>query len=93
MEQLQGWYIWRAVEGERLKGGSRSLALRDIYEPGQAVEFCEKETIQARDPHAHGTRYTESFPSALRPGHILETSSQSLPLSPTSNHRSAHFIV
>lgn len=30
-------------EKERLKGGSRSLALRDIYEPGQAVEVCEEE--------------------------------------------------
>ena len=34
---------------------------------------------------------SESLLSALGPGHILETSSQSPSLSPTSSHGSAHF--
>lgn len=50
MDQLQGGDMRSAVEGEGLKDRAGSLALRDIYEPGQAVEFCEEETIQAGSP-------------------------------------------
>lgn len=40
----------RAVEGEKLKDGARSLALGDFYEPGQAVDVCKEEMIQAGGP-------------------------------------------
>lgn len=46
----------RAVQGEKLKDGAGSLALRDINEPGQDVEVCEEETIRLQasmlmEPH------------------------------------------
>lgn len=53
MDQLQGGHVRSAVEGEGLKDRAGSLALRDIYEPGQAVEFCEEETIQTGGPPTH----------------------------------------
>lgn len=40
----------RAVQGEKLKDGARSLALRDINEQGQDVEVCEGEKIRLEAP-------------------------------------------
>lgn len=54
-EQLQGRYVRRAVKREKLKDSARSLAIKDIYGPGQAVEIYEEETIRLEATQTHGT--------------------------------------
>lgn len=38
------------VQVESFKDGARSLALGDIYDPGQAVDNCEEEMIGLEAP-------------------------------------------
>lgn len=48
-----------------MKDGARSLALRDIYEPGQAVMICEEETIQAGGSPCSSNHIHKQSPSLL----------------------------
>lgn len=96
MDQLQGGHVRSAVEGEGLKDGAGSLALRDIYEPGQAVEFCEEETIQTGGPPPTHTSIVLTF--SLRAWSHLGAKQSKLFLVPhiqqwhSSFHRREHLV-
>lgn len=92
-EQLQGRCVRRAVKREKLKDGARSLAIKDIYEPGQAVEVYEEETIRLEATQVHGTTrnsivlpFCQSLATSWDQADNTANNG-----SPTSNNGSAHF--